>query len=504
MTDSAQPTVFQPHHRTTIIYPSFAILEDVHLSPNQAVLLPVADSENRYEPGPLVEDEAVAIHSSRESHAESSITIITPATGRHPLDVIEQRTDQPTGLRWIQEMRYVQQYPGETVLNAVTYRGDYDTVDMIMIVRWTSLRDQGSRRLKGMHVVTYNMPVHLFERVDAAAPVPDLWVAELRDLLRRRSDRAVLHVRHQLQHHQYDDMEIADVETVWKAKRCPPYQSREREVVSGTVQDLTSLAPELTECHTCRNAFEHPNHTPLVLACCSKLICRYCYVSWCESVGPDKAACPHCRHPFFQNSEQLNFLKFGTVGRAYATLLIPNQSYNAWESLERMSADLDKELAENNQSTVRADVPLLLRAWQHLVNGALLEPASSTPLHLQPVRCAEFSVITAALPSILAEYSGVQFPTDILYHNMQPDFLICLFRRFLKGGAHEYLTHGEFASLSQQPSAEGMGLPPGLEEFVERTLSRTLQFLHLRLCEDCASGVGWHRHCDKQYYNSRI
>ncbi|KAK4543334.1 hypothetical protein LTR36_005693 [Oleoguttula mirabilis] len=276
------------------------------------------------------------------------------------------------------------------------------------------------------------------------------------------------------------------------------------EVASAIVADLKSLGPDAQVCHTCGNDFEHPTHTPLVLACCAKLMCRYCFINWCESKGPDRACCPHCRHSFFCNEhqkKQLTFLKFGTLGRTYSAWLRPNQKSDAFESFERKSADLDKHIADNNRVDIRVDTALLLRAWQHVVNGALLEGPSSTPLHHQPVRCAELSLLTAALPFILSDFEGVDFPTDVLFNKLHADFLGLLFRHFVKASMHRYLTYAEFAILSQQPTAEGLGLQPGFQEFVERTLSRTLQFVHVRACEDQTSCVGFHMHGEKQYYN---
>ncbi|KAK6390227.1 hypothetical protein LTR65_005827 [Meristemomyces frigidus] len=214
MTEStSQPSVFQPHHRTSIVYPCVELLQYLDLPLEACVLIPVANSKDRYEPGRIIEDEAVAIHSSREGHAAVAIVVNTAATGRHAVEILEQRTTQFNAFLWKDQMWYIQQYAGETALQAVTFREA--GVDKLTIERSTCLRGEDGQ-LRPVQEITYTMDLEDFELAAAGEP-RSMWVKDLMDLLHRRTDRAVLHVRHQLQGHQPEEERIADISTVWKA-----------------------------------------------------------------------------------------------------------------------------------------------------------------------------------------------------------------------------------------------------------------------------------------------
>lgn len=462
-------------------------------------MLPISNSENRYEPGPLVEDQAATIHSSRDGHAETSITLITPTK------LNERPTFNPE-TSWREQLRAMQDVAGHTTIKAVTYLDG--GVEMLIIDR----SDGPEEATHGEWYIVGRIGLDAFERLeqpDASDP-RDLWLLALKDLLRRRTDRAVLHVRHRLLYHQHHNngqpvgQPVRDVATVWKGKRHPPYEIRESQATSNTIQELSSLEQKV--CDICGGEFKHPKKTPLVLACCSKMMCREDFISWCESKTPDTADCPYCRQPFFKDPQHLAWLRYGILGRTYDSFLIPNQRYSAWESFERMSADLDKHLASNNTDTVDVETLVFLKAWQHIIDGALLEPSSSTPLHLQPVRRRpELDLLTAALPSLIT--SGRLKPLRCtykhLYEVVRRGFVGVLFRESLKGSLRLGATEHHPIDLVRPLTAERLGLTSGFFEWVERSLSRTLQFGHVRRCEDRASCVGWHAHAEKPYYSTK-
>ncbi|KAK5129917.1 hypothetical protein LTR08_002718 [Meristemomyces frigidus] len=166
-------------------------------------------------------------------------------------------------------------------------------------------------------------------------------------------------------------------------------------------------------------------------------------------------------------------------------------------TFERLSADLDQRQASNNQDRIRVNAVILVRAAKYVVEGALLEPAASTPLLHQPARCPEFELFMIAFPSIAATYDRRTFNTSLLYENLYIEMIEFQFNLLVRERAGRDATRADLDEHA--PTARAMRLPPGLDEAVQRMLSRTLQFCHVRLCEDGEGCVGWHRHGDRLY-----
>jgi len=195
------------------------------------------------------------------------------------------------------------------------------------------------------------------------------------------------------------------------------------------------------------------------------------------------------------------WLKFGTLGKAYNKHSSGNDQFDAWETFERTCADLDKELAENNRAGITVNSSLLFKIWSHIADGSEPEPASSTPYRLQPVRSSDFAMVKCQMLAIFKGYNGSSIPTDRLHMRIIRDLTHFLFKQFLRARLHENLPHPQLLNLGGNPTLRGLGLPPGFEEFVKRVLNRTLQFYHLRKCQDTLPCQGWHTYGEKYYYN---
>lgn len=424
------------------------------------IMRPIHNSKERYEPRPLIDDTAVIVHAGRNNDAETSIVSISKTKYLLPPANIKEVVagDRPGDLdpfdegaeALVEHMEVITSSNGETTLKVFTCECTGvvgpEAVDAVFMLRHTRFlgpppkgeKEEGTGQIV-CEPVTYVMSFADFNAIRCN----DEWMTSLRDVIDRRSDLAVRHVRHRLKYHQVDDTHIKDVPTTWKPRRHPLYRDYEHNVASSIINDISTLSPDEQICYTCQSQYDSLNHTPLVLRCCGKHICRYCYISWSESCGPS-ATCPHCRAPFYLYPTA-DRLRWGGIDKTYFSSRYGNDRFNPWENFERMSADLDIEHAENSHDVLKVDSAVLLKAWQTIVQGALLEPASSTPLQMQPARSAEYDLLAHALPILFETYNGMSLPTDILYDNLRRDTATFFYRKFLECEMHVHhgLTHAQ-------------------------------------------------------------
>jgi len=94
----------------------------------------------------------------------------------------------------------------------------------------------------------------------------------------------------------------------------------------------------------------------------------------------------------------------------------------------------------------------------------------------------------------MAVYDDETIPTDIFYNTLQREIQVLFFQEFLVGAAAGYLSRTALHEVTRDPTFEKMGLRPGFKEFIDRILSRILQFCHLRRCKAEECFKGWHDH----------
>jgi len=221
--------------------------------------------------------------------------------------------------------------------------------------------------------------------------------------------------------------------------------------------------------------------------------------------NPAAANCAYCRDKFFFgiDVQSLTFGTSGVAGKEYNCKELGNYRFKSWENDERMCADPDKSLAENNSTPPTVNSELVSEVWEMIAFKMYCEYPTSTPYHLQPMRTAEYSLLESSLSGIVGAYDSMTLPTNTLFTTLRTDILRFYLRKFFEAGMYRYLTQDKLHSLSVQPTAFKLGLPSGLQEFLDRTLNRILHFFHVRKCEQSESCVGWHDHGSRSYYNDR-
>ncbi|KAI7538898.1 hypothetical protein KC331_g10070 [Hortaea werneckii] len=512
-------SVFSPYHTTNIKYPSVSLLAHTEdLYQGDIFMLPVENASERFEPKPLVNDPAIAAHAFRCSHEETAIFSLSAASiGLESEQEIVQQAKNWASTKVVSHsaltelcghMRVLSKQQGGTSLSVLTY--DNRGQNCVLIKRHTSLF-VGQGRFTACPSVMYIATVEGLRSTKCTCE----FMQNLQDVVFRRTDRAFLHVQHMLQYHQPDTTaRIHDVAHSWKAKRRPNYESFEFKIAEPI--PLESIPEGETSCNTCGNDLDTAAYRPLQMKCCGNHICRHCYINWADSKGPNNASCIYCRGRFF-DEPIAESMTAGTVNGYYYPYLPPNHRFTAYENFERSCADLDRNLAENNQTKMTVDPALLLRIWDHLVEGARLEDAraTSTPFRIQPARYPELQTARNIFREDMCWHAGSEWPTANLFAELWRNQL----RGFrdeviLAGGRTKHEKTGELMHwvdarsphVGTNPRNVGGWLRPGTLEFVRRLLNRMLQFVHVRMCsveegrtQADTTCVGMHGHGARMY-----
>jgi hypothetical protein len=123
-------------------------------------MIPVFAEEVRYEPKPLVDDEAVAVHSFRNGPDETQIYSVTSASNEAK-DLHSNMSDIAfDNHRLVSDMNFVESCNGCSFLNVVTYVTDQDSLAeepavMVRVVRKTLFCFVGARDARE-HVRVFN------------------------------------------------------------------------------------------------------------------------------------------------------------------------------------------------------------------------------------------------------------------------------------------------------------------------------------------------------------
>ncbi|KAK0356599.1 hypothetical protein LTR91_014504 [Friedmanniomyces endolithicus] len=515
---SETASIFDFHHITTIHYPS---LRDLHNSTEELALATPVDCTERYDPNlPLVADTAVRRNAGRMNDAETSFYSLTPAVSNP--STRRASDDLAADERLLYDMQRAISGVGGTELFVVTFdvprpariegdkhaddnhtgsrlgerRGDGDHASleshsreaMIRMNRQTTLppvKQESGDYLAEIGSGEYTMTTAAFDAMESDA----LWLENMRDLIHGRSDRAVKHVALQLERQERENPPVA-----WKAARQPLYFCIEVLEISRPV-DAEALAckPDVEDryCSICREDYG-PKAEPLALHNSSHLVCEPCLVTWCLKQGPG-VRCPHV--------VLRTWFNFGAKGKTYAY----DDRYNEWENYTRSIADLDEHLAKNNSTWITIHRDAALSIWDDIVTHDLLETPSSTPYHLQPARSIHYAFLRSSIESSLNTRTGLHYPTSTAYEILLAEFRRRLSLECVRTGEMLGSTRRQRRVTLQEPGGVGIvngpsgfweyGLAPGFMEFAKRTLSRTLQFLSLRVCHCSERGEGgFHLH----------
>jgi hypothetical protein len=208
-------------------------------------------------------------------------------------------------------------------------------------------------------------------------------------------------------------------------------------------------------------------------------------------------------------------LSHGTLpdgAKGYDRYQIGNRNFSGWESFERSCADLDAELCESstrcNDILPAVRSGLLFRVWVSMIIGAQLQPAESTPFHMQAPRSPEVLHTLELMQDIFdihQNQSGKSFKTSrVLYTNILRTYLQRVRARFMDSEMHEYLTYSERQEVSEHAAhlcTYPMPMTPVAFESIKRTINRTVRFLAVRRCTDKPECGTLHYHGLRPYYN---
>ncbi|KAK3633271.1 hypothetical protein LTR56_002502 [Elasticomyces elasticus] len=490
------PPLFGLSHRVLILYPT--ALEELQ---EDYTILPIDNAENRHVPlHVLVDDEQVRRNTKPDDY-DLAVFAHNDAVsiGRHET-VSTYRKLQPRILRstvkksdperLVSDMKQWTAYNGHSWLELATYqKGDAEM--RIRLIRTSHLRLDDGAVLDDNREEAYDMTFLEFEGLNLS----DLWFTNALDVLHQRSDRALQHVSFHRRRQRLRRRNALQL----KRKVLTDYMMLGKDLI---VEDTNSVTDDV--CPICQMNFDPTNNViPLRLKCHpTHTICDDCYVTW---AGTTKAVgCPHCRARMFTDDDlRMLIWGLGPTYKTYDPSLPTNQRFpGAWETFQRANHDLDRySLPEDDMREFSFDALLLTRAWHYLIKGALLEPAHSTPYHLQPVRFPETTFITSVIRDVFDEFEG-HTRTEPHKYALQA-ITRRLNAEFRNSAQWAILTLREQKVMKVNHLRYFGERRHGLETFLSRTLARTISFSNGRYCEsdsvECQHA--WHKHGEKAFFN---
>ncbi|KXL45332.1 hypothetical protein M433DRAFT_24571 [Acidomyces richmondensis BFW] len=478
-------SILRPHHLTKIVYPDLSILNP----PTESLMLPpIQDAWNRYEPSSFFQDGAIMSNTDRGKLAETSFFVVTEAVfadkGTY-FDTKQEALGMPE--RLARDMERISNWNGETWLNAATYQvvKEGKEFDRIRIQRNTLFQSESF--FQEEHAI-YDITMKEFDDLETNEPRIRS-IEKLGHLCHSVSDRAVLHINAQLLRQSRPYLPPEE----WKKPRQPRYE----KVLCTFAQPVNFLGlSPFSICEICANSFDKAGHDAMVLICGrNHMLCKQCLLQICQTGQVEHAQCPFCRTNFFENDKVVEWLKHGVFGKDY----VPDDEYSDYENFERSVSDLDKQHAEDNEKILQISSSTLVHTMRILFQGALLEPTTSTPQDLQPVRHPELTIVASTLERSLGMLEGAELPTNLVFKTLLNDIYQALVRMSLRSELRSLVKVHELEHLLESRCLRHVKLRPGFVEFVRRTVSRMLQFAHLRICRCQPSG--YHSHGLREYFN---
>ncbi|KAI7340443.1 hypothetical protein KC315_g678 [Hortaea werneckii] len=474
----------KPRHVVKTTYPCPWLLNEAR---EDLALVHPDQSHERYEPLPLInfdDNESQPIHNDGE---DMVIHSVTPASvGGTNLWANHQDFEDVAAL--LHDMKLATSGHGTTDLQIVTFDEKDDVegegkTDLIRIRRETTfmMQDGVEERTCRQYDLTFNE----FDNIECQ----EQWVQDLDDVMNGRSDYAVRAIEKVLEERGTEDLPAIP----WLPRRGIAYST-----ILDKISEPVKQGEPMTNgpCVSCAEDFDDNDRRPLAFKCDSRhILCKACILRWFESQGPQNACCPHCRTTIIQETEVLEFLKYGTTGKAYET----DERYNKWENFERSCADLDLQHASLSHEVQKLDSRLVLHAWAILIRGARLEPSESTPQHMQPVQSPDWLHIEKAVRQSIGILDGVELPTFHIMALLMWETYRILSRALMSSDLVKVLSEERVVRLIKAPSAENIGLMPGTHSFLRKSISRMLQWARIRSCE-CAD-TKFHSHGIRGYYN---
>ncbi|KAK5712838.1 hypothetical protein LTR15_011831 [Elasticomyces elasticus] len=483
------PPIFTPSHQVWVNYP---VKPETHTPQHNIIILPIHDSHNRYEPRPLMTDNKVLKHTFLDEE-DAAMFCITKAIAINTQDLEADELalrallrsnsrEAYSHTRLLEDMAAWKKYHGSSTLDLYTYVEDDKPVVRLHIHFTSELRLNDPPRVTTS--INYDMELTDFESIGST----EFWYLNALDVLHRRSDRAYQHVKLQIEREG-----LTDVATGWKSPR-------ETDIL----QKFPSITDtdDLEDCGICGEPLAEGD--PVGLLCHSThSLCRHCLNYLVISSGMETVKCPWDRSLLYTAAD-CAALKWGTNGKAYNRNEGINHLFDDYETFIRANNDLDCRDHANQSEPMTINAAVLVQILDVLIDGALLEPATSTPFHLQPVRSTEMPRICALIKLIFVKYAGRTHYTHV--HYMATLFLVVQKLKQEYENTPEVfktMTSGEQECMKSKVECECFwrDFRPGVLNFVARLIDKTLEFAKRRQCEG-TSCVGFHYHGEKMYYNN--
>ncbi|USW48817.1 Putative Zinc finger, RING-type [Septoria linicola] len=282
----------------------------------------------------------------------------------------------------------------------------------------------------------------------------------------------------------------------------PPTRHPEYETVllargEMAIVDNHNIPEAYHRCPVCLEDFDE-THAAVSVPCGNPrhFACRECLLDQIHYQGTDQARCGPCNVFFFPNKSGRDYLKYGLLEGAY----INDSRFAEWENMQRSCSDLDRYLTTS--STVVTDAfgtgkicdrsitinypDMIAQIWLRMVDLDSTIPAIP---RRRAINTPDFRYVARMFMSGIFTLTGRTMTNKQLFEYLKAHINQGLIWRcgrvagpqFLGEERYEQLTHAP-VTIAWKVKNDLQIYRDGLEEFVDRSLHRTLNFIRLRYC----------------------
>ncbi|KAI5356652.1 hypothetical protein Slin14017_G129350 [Septoria linicola] len=456
-------------HKINVYYPDPLILQ-----PGEKVLEEEGDYSHLFNPlEPLVEDEMIEAHAGRTALPEFSSIYPAEAVAMGT----ESLTFQNQAISIVQSIQLMQRFTGRFDILAIRERYYADR----------------------QHAVG-----------DSSRPGID-WLLDLDELIHGSSRCAIAHrlrmratyYRRYSWHDEGYAEALAETKQDLELKyKFPPTRHPEYETVllargEMAIVDNHNIPEAYHRCPVCFEDFDE-THAAVSVPCGNPrhFARRECLLDQIHYQGTDQARCGPCNVFFFPNKSDRDYLKYGLLEGAY----INDSRFAEWENMQRSCSDLDRYLTTS--STVVTDAfgtgkicdrsitinypDMIAQIWLRMVD---LDSTIPEIPRRRAINTPDFRYVARMFMSGIFALTGRTMTNKQLFEYLKAHINQGLIWRCGRVAGPQLLGEERYAQLTHAPVTIPWKVKndlqiyrDGLEEFVDRSLDRALNFIRLRYC----------------------
>ncbi|KAF2168378.1 hypothetical protein M409DRAFT_53068 [Zasmidium cellare ATCC 36951] len=508
--ESGIGSALRPHHKISVQYPCENLLQN-----GEQLTILTPNCEDAYEPLPLVPDDDVQANYPWLGYEDTHFTHLHHIADQNSAvpktDSLEGDFAPTEDLT--RDMNACLPYLALTELQVVTYRTTgvaLDGVTRVRISRTTTFA-HGAGNTTELPAAVYETSLSdVYFDILRAPAVPQYW-QDIVSLIEQVNNRCIRHVKRRVGEALYAALFPS---TSWRAPRSLPVADSVAKLAvclnKAELDSFNEKLPQdekLAQCPSCLEDFDIGDSARVFMLPCSHkhCLCGECMEQWVKQSSPQHARCPHCRR---QIASPQFVSELASMTPNYLNMNAPfrfDTRYTRFENEERSWADVDRTLAESDETFILVDADILVAAWYR----ALESFDENDALYLRPGEAPEANHFQEAFLDGIEDYHGQTMQMKDLFQSLRKSVLRRMRNEYLMHGMQHYMDETSLQHLQQ--NEELVPLRPGFGWWMDRVLNRVLMFQVVRACNEYhdptshffhseSNPEGWHHHGDRHFY----